>query len=142
MASYNRTTIMGNVTRDAECKYTAGGTAICNIDIAVNHSWFDKQANERKEEVTYVPVTLWGRTAEVAAEYLRKGKPVLIEGRLKTDSWTDKESGQKRSKMIVVGESMQLLGGGAARAPSGDSENQSPPNDNYGAESQDPEVPF
>lgn len=133
---------MGNATRDAEVKYTAGGTALCNIDIAVNHVWFDKQSNQKKEEVTYVPVTLWGRTAEIAGEYVRKGKPVHIIGRLKTESWEDKQTGQKRSKMIVVAESLQLIGGTGQRAPSGDSENQVPETTDYGAESQAPEVPF
>ena len=110
MASYNRVTLLGNVTRDIQVKYTPGGSAVAEVGLAVNRSWFDKASNSKKEEVTFVDVTLWGRTAEVAGEYLAKGKPVLIEGRLALDQWTDKESGQKRSKLKVVGESMQLLG--------------------------------
>ncbi|MCL4112042.1 UNVERIFIED_CONTAM: hypothetical protein GTU68_034545 [Idotea baltica] len=78
--------------------------------MAVSRQWFDKAANERKEETTFVDVTLWGRTAEVAGEYLSKGRPVLIEGRLQLDQWDDRETGKKRSKLKVVGESMQLLG--------------------------------
>ncbi len=80
--------------------------------MVVNRTWFDKNANERKEETTFVDVTLWGRQAEVAGEYLSKGRSVLIEGRLQTDSWDDKETGKRRSKLKVVGETLQMLGGG------------------------------
>ncbi|MCA9060799.1 MAG: single-stranded DNA-binding protein [Planctomycetaceae bacterium] len=111
MASFNKVILMGNVTRDPEVRYTTGGTAVAEIGIAVNRYWMDRQSNERKEETTFVDVTLWGRTAEIAGEYLAKGRPVLIEGRLQLDQWEDRESGQKRSKLRVVGESMQLLGG-------------------------------
>lgn len=138
MASYNRSTIVGNATRDAECKYTANGTAICNLDVAVNRTWFDKQTNQKREECDFIPVTLWGRSAEIAAEYVRKGRPVLVEGRLKIDSWDDKETGKKRSKMVLIGEVLQLLGGGARTG----GENQVPETPNYGEESQDSEVPF
>jgi single-strand DNA-binding protein len=126
MASYNRVILLGNLTRDPEVKYTTGGTAVTEIGLAVNRYWFDKQTNERKEETTFVDVTLWGRQAEVAGEYLAKGRPVLIEGRLQLDSWNDKETGQKRSKLRVVGEAMQLLGsrdggggGGSSRSSGG-----------------------
>lgn len=110
MASFNKVILVGNVTRDIEVKYTSGGTAVTELGMAVSRRWFDKNANENKEETTFVDVTLWGRTAEVAGEYLSKGRPVLIEGRLQLDSWNDKETGQKRSKLKVVGESLQLLG--------------------------------
>lgn len=110
MASFNKVILMGNLTRDPQVKYTAGGTAVTDIGLAVNHQWFDKQSNSRKEEVTFVDVTLWGRTAEIAGEYLAKGRPVLIEGRLKTDSWDDKETGKKRTRLTVVGENMTMLG--------------------------------
>jgi len=109
-ASFNRVILMGNLTRDPEVRYTPGGTAVTEIGLAINRYWFDKGSNERKEETTFVDVTLWGRQAEVAGEYLSKGKPVLIEGRLQTDSWDDKESGKKRTKLKVVGEAMQLVG--------------------------------
>ncbi|MCL4104827.1 UNVERIFIED_CONTAM: hypothetical protein GTU68_034266 [Idotea baltica] len=102
---------MGNLTRDPEVRYTAGGSAVTEISMAVNRQWTDRQTNERKEEVTFVEVTLWGRTAEIAGEYLSKGRPCLIEGRLQLDRWEDKESGKNRSKLKVVGESLQLLGG-------------------------------
>ena len=111
MANFNKVILMGNLTRDPQVRYTSGGTAVCEIGLAINRYWFDKQSNQKKEETTFVDVTLWGREAEVAGEYLTKGKPVLIEGRLKLDQWDDKQSGQKRSKLAVVCESMQMLGG-------------------------------
>ncbi len=110
MASFNRVILVGNLTRDPEVKYTTGGTAVAEIGMAVSRQWFDQKSNERKEETTFVDVTLWGRQAEVAGEYLSKGRPVLIEGRLQLDSWEDKQSGQKRTKLRVVGEQMQMLG--------------------------------
>ncbi|WP_437205988.1 single-stranded DNA-binding protein [Planctomicrobium sp. SH664] len=119
MASFNKVILVGNLTRDPEVKYTTGGTAVAEIGLAVNRQWFDKQSNERKEEVTFVDVTLWGRQAEVAGEYLAKGRPVLIEGRLQLDSWDDKTTGQKRSKLRVVGENMTMLGGRGDSGPGG-----------------------
>lgn len=110
MASYNRVVLVGNLTRDPQVRYTPSSTAVCEIGLAVSRQWFDKQSNSRKEETTFVDVTLWGRTAEVAGEYLSKGRPVLIEGRLQLDQWEDKNTGDKRSKLRVVGETMQMLG--------------------------------
>lgn len=110
MASFNKVILMGNLTRDPEVRYTPSGTAVSDIALAVNRRWFDKATNQAKEETTFVDVTLWGRTAEVAGEYLSKGRPVLIEGRLQLDSWEDRESGQKRSKLKVIGEQMTMLG--------------------------------
>ncbi|MEM7812299.1 MAG: single-stranded DNA-binding protein [Planctomycetota bacterium] len=103
--------LLGNLTRDPEVRYTPGGTAVANLGLAVSRQWYDKQANERKEETTFVDIELWGRTAEVAGEYLAKGRSVFVEGRLKLDQWDDKQTGQKRSKLKVVGETMQMLGG-------------------------------
>ena len=130
MASFNKVILVGNLTRDPQVRYTPGGMAVSDIGLAVNHSWTDKGTNQRKEEVTFVDVTLWGRTAEIAGEYLAKGRQVLIEGRLQLDQWDDKESGQKRSKLKVVAEGMTMLGnrqegaggggaggGGAGRGP-------------------------
>lgn len=117
MASFNKVILMGNLTRDPEVRYTPSGTAVSEVGLAVNRSWFDKQSNQRKEEVTFVDVTLWGRQAEVAGEYLSKGRGVLIEGRLQLDQWDDKETGQKRSKLRVVGESMTMLPGRGDGAP-------------------------
>jgi single-strand DNA-binding protein len=112
MASHNRVILLGNVTRDVELRYVASGMAVTDIGLAVN----DKRKNangEWVEETTFVDVTLWGRTAEVASEYLSKGSPVFIEGRLKLDTW-ESNDGQKRSKLKVVGEKMQLVGGRGA----------------------------
>lgn len=118
-ASFNRVILVGNLTRDPEVRYTPGGTAVTEVGLAVNRTWFDKQANERKEETTFIDVTLWGRQAEVAGEYLSKGRSVLIEGRLQTDSWDDKETGKRRTKLKVVGEAMQMLGGGKGEGGGG-----------------------
>jgi single-strand DNA-binding protein len=109
MASFNKVVLLGNLTRDPELKYTPKGTAVAAIGLAVNRVYSNDQG-EKQEETTFIDVELWGRTAEIANEYLRKGRPVLIEGRLKLDTWDDKQSGQKRSKLKVVGETMQLLG--------------------------------
>lgn len=111
MASFNRVILMGNLTRDPEVRYTTGGSAVTDIGLAVNRQWTDRSTNERKEEVTFIDVTLWGRTAEIAGEYLSKGRPCMIEGRLQLDQWEDRETGQKRSKLKVIGETLQLLGG-------------------------------
>ncbi len=110
MASFNKVILVGNLTRDPEVRYTTGGTAVTEVGMAVSRNWTDKSTNERKEETTFVAVTLWGRTAEIAGEYLSKGRPCLIEGRLQLDQWEDRETGQKRSKLKVVGETLQLLG--------------------------------
>ena len=126
MASFNKVILVGNLTRDPDVRYTAMGTAIADVSLAVNHSYTDQRTNEKKQEVTFVDVTLFGRVAEIASEYLAKGRPVLIEGRLKFEKWTDQATQQQRSKLKVVGESLQLLGsregagrdGGAARSES------------------------
>ncbi|MCA9214195.1 MAG: single-stranded DNA-binding protein [Planctomycetales bacterium] len=108
MASYNRVVLVGNLTRDIELKYTPSGLAVTDIGLAVNDRK-KTQTGEWVDETTFVDITLWGRQAEVAGEYLSKGSSVLIEGRLKLDTW--ETDGQKRSKLRVVGERMQMLGG-------------------------------
>lgn len=116
MASFNRVILVGNVTRDIELRYTPQGTAVTDIGLAVNDRV--KKQGEWVDETTFVDITLWGRTAEVAGEYLSKGSPVLIEGRLKLDAW--EQDGQKRSKLKIIGERMQMLGGrGGTGGPSG-----------------------
>jgi single-strand DNA-binding protein len=100
-------------------RYTPSGTAVTDIGLAVNRVWTDRQSNTRNEETTFVDVTLWGRQAEVAGEYLAKGRQVLIEGRLHLDQWEDRESGQKRSKLKVVCEQMTMVGGRSEGAPRG-----------------------
>lgn len=109
MASYNRVVLVGNLTRDVELRYTPSGTAVTDIAIAVNERV--KRNDQWTDEVHFFDITLWGRTAEVAGEYLSKGSSVLIEGRLKLDRW--EQDGQKRSKIKIVGEKMQMLGGRA-----------------------------
>jgi single-strand DNA-binding protein len=111
MSSFNKVILLGNLTRDPQVRYTPGGTAVAEIGLAVNRTWFDQKSNSRRDETTFVDVTLWGRQAEVAGEYLAKGRQVLIEGRLQLDTWEDKESGQKRSKLRVVSENMKMVGG-------------------------------
>ncbi len=110
MANLNKVMLIGNLTRDPEVRYTPKGTAVAEIGVAVNRR-FTAENGDKREETTFVDVTLWGRTAELAGEYLRKGRSVYIEGRLQLDSWDDKQTGQKRSKLRVVCEEMQFLGG-------------------------------
>jgi single-strand DNA-binding protein len=124
MASFNKVILLGNLTRDPEVRYTPKGTAVTDLGLAVNRT-YTADNGEKREEVTFVDVTFWGRTAEVAGEYLKKGRPVFVEGRLQLDSWDDKTSGQKRTKLKVIGENMQMLGsarGGAAGSGGGDEE--------------------
>jgi len=109
MASYNKVILVGNLTRDPEVKYTPKGTAITDIGLAVNRT-YSTDSGEKREEVTFIDITLWGRTAEIVGEYCKKGRPLLVEGRLQLDTWDDKQTGQKRSKLKVVGENIQLLG--------------------------------
>src|SRR5271154_5705539 len=119
MASFNKVILMGNLTRDPELRYTPKGTAIAKVGLAVNRVWTN-EAGEKKEEVTFVDVDIFGRTAENVGQYMRKGRPILIEGRLKLDQWDDKQSGQKRSKLGVVLENFQFMdtkGGGEGGAP-------------------------
>src|SRR5438067_10664973 len=110
MASFNKVILLGNLTRDPEVRYTPRGSAVADLGIAVNRQ-YALENGEKREEVTFVDVTFWGRTAEVAGEYFKKGRPIFIEGRLQLDTWVDKQSGQKRSKLQVIGETMQMLGG-------------------------------
>ena len=109
MANFNKVMLMGNVTRDIELRYTPKGTAVADIGLAVNRVR-TSDGGERIEETTFVDVTLWGRTAEVAHQYSGKGKPLFVEGRLHMDSWDDKATGQKRSKLKVVADNIQLMG--------------------------------
>src|SRR5579863_4578859 len=108
MASFNKVILMGNLTRDPELRYTPKGMAIAKIGLAINRSW-KSETGETKEEVTFVDVDAFGRTAENIGQYFKKGRPILIEGRLKLDQWDDKQTGQKRSKLGVVLESFQFM---------------------------------
>jgi single-strand DNA-binding protein len=109
MANLNRVLLIGNLTRDPEVRYTPKGTPVTEIGLAVNRI-YSGEDGEKKEETTFVDVTLWARQAEIAGQYLKKGRPVFIEGRLQLDTWDDKQTGQKRSRLRVVAENIQLLG--------------------------------
>ena len=156
MANLNKVLLMGNLTRDPEVRYTPKGTAVTELGIAVNRIYTGENG-EKREEVTFVDVTVWGRTAENVGEYLRKGRPVFIEGRLQLDSWEDKQSGQKRNKLKVVADNVQFLGsrgsggggGGseegdeAPRSGTGGGARNTPPAKSSGpAEPDDDEIPF
>jgi single-strand DNA-binding protein len=155
MASFNKVILLGNLTRDPEVRYTPKGSAVCDLGLAVNRQ-YTLDNGEKREEVTYVDVVLWARLAEIAGEYLKKGRPVFIEGRLQLDTWDDKQSGQKRSKLRVVGETMQLLGsrptgGGAGSVEAVEEDRQSrpdgkptatPPKSSVPADPDDDEIPF
>ena len=122
MADFNRVILMGRITRDIELKYLQSGMAVTEIGVAVNDRR-KSQTGEWIEETTFVDVTLWGRTAEIASEYLSKGSPIFIEGRLKLDTW--ETDGQKRSKLRVVGERMQLIGSRGDKSGGGGGHNES-----------------
>ncbi len=109
MANVNKVILIGNLTRDPEVKYTPKGMAVAEIGLAVNRTY--TVDGEKREETTFVDLELWGKTAELAGQYLSKGRPCYFEGRLKLDTWDDKTTGAKRSKMRVVVETMQFLGG-------------------------------
>ena len=109
MANLNKVMLIGNLTRDPELRHTPKGTAVAELGLAINRVWNNDQG-QKQEETTFVDVTLWGRQAELAQQYLAKGRSVYIEGRLQLDSWDDKETGKKRSKLRIVGEVMQFLG--------------------------------
>ena len=122
MANLNKVLLLGNLTRDPELRYTPKGTAVADIAVAINRVWNNEQ-NQRQEETTFVDITLWGRQAEMAQQYLTKGRGVFIEGRLQMDSWEDKASGQKRSKLKVVAENLQFMPDGKGNAGGGYSSN-------------------
>ena len=111
MASCNLWVGLGNATKAAEVKYLPSGSAVCEIDLAINDSYFNKTTNQKVESVSYITCVFFGKTAEICGQYVTKGKQLLVQGKLKQESWTDKTSGDKRSKIKVVADSMQLLGG-------------------------------
>ncbi|WAC20429.1 single-stranded DNA-binding protein [Luteolibacter sp. SL250] len=130
MANLNKVMLIGNLTRDPELRYTPKGTAVADIALAINRVWNNEQ-NQRQEETTFVDITLWGRQAELAQQYLTKGRGAYIEGRLQMDTWDDKQTGQKRSKLKVVAESLQFLpdgkGGSGGQIPQGGGQQSSRP---------------
>ncbi len=148
MASFNKVILAGNLTRDPELRYTPKGTAIARLGIACNRKW-KTETGELKEEVTFVDVDAFGRQAETIGQYLKKGRPILIEGRLKLDQWEDKQSGQKKSKLGVVLESFQFLDSGGGRgegAPAAPRSSAAPAPASEAADSEPPpehdDVPF
>ena len=150
MASFNKVIIAGNLTRDPELRYTPKGTAVAKISLAMNRKW-KSETGEMKEEVTYVEVDAFGKQAETIGQYLKKGRPLLVEGRLRLDQWEDKQTQQKRSKLGVVLESFQFLdsggrgeGSSAPSAPRPSSAPSAPPppsDDDVPPQEQD-DVPF
>ena len=119
MASFNKVILMGNLTRDPELRYTPSGTAIAKMGLAVNRVWRDAEG-QQKEEVTFVDVDAFGKQAETIGQYMQKGRPILVEGRLKLDQWEDKNTGQNRSRLGVVLERFTFVGGGGGQAGGGD----------------------
>ena len=112
MAAYNQVTLIGNLTRDPELKYTPKGLAVARVSLAVNRKW-RTDSGEDKEEVTFVDCDAWGKTAELVAKYTSKGDPLFVTGRLKLDTWEDKKTQEKKSRLGVVIEQMQFLRGKA-----------------------------
>lgn len=108
MANFNKVMLMGNLTRDPDLKFISNGSAVCNLGLAINRKY--KVDDEWKTDVCYVDVTVWSKTAENCAEYLKKGSPVFIEGRLQLDEW-ETDDGQKRTKLKVVADNVQFLSG-------------------------------
>ncbi len=122
MASLNKVMLIGNLTRDPEVRFTPKGTAVCDMGLAVNRRFLNEATGERQDEVTYLDIVLWGKQAELAGQYLAKGRSVYIEGRLQMDSWEDKATGQKRNKIKIVAENMQFIdskGGGGGSGGGG-----------------------
>ena len=123
MASFNKVILAGNLTRDPELRYTPKGMAVARIGLAVNRTYTSSEGGEKKEEVTFIDVEAWGRQAEVIGQYMKKGRPLLVEGRLKLDTWEDKNTKQKQSKLKVVLETFSFIdsnradNGGVAEAP-------------------------
>jgi len=105
----NKVLFAGNLTRDPELRYTSGGSPVCNFSIAVNRHWTDKDSGAKKEETTFMRVTVWGKSGETVAQYFTKGMPIFVEGRLQVRTW-ETEDGQKRSSVDIVAESWQFVG--------------------------------
>jgi single-strand DNA-binding protein len=110
MANLNKVMLIGNLTRDPELRHTPSGKTVSEIGLAINRTWTNDQG-QKQEDTTFVDVTLWGRQAEVVQQYVTKGSPIYIEGRLQLDSWDDKETGKKRSKLRIIAENFQFLSG-------------------------------
>ncbi|MCF7668157.1 MAG: single-stranded DNA-binding protein [Verrucomicrobia bacterium] len=144
MANFNKVILVGNLTRDPELRFTPKGTAVTKLGLAVNRMWRDDAGNMNKE-ATFIDIDVFGRQAETLSKYTRKGRPLLVEGRLRLDSWEDKQTGQKRSKLGVVLESFQFLDSSGAdenrREQTVDTREFSG-NDQEGASPDEEDVPF
>lgn len=140
MPNLNKVMLIGNVTRDPEVKFTPKGTAVAEVGLAINRV-YTPEGGERREETTFVDITFWGRQAEIVGEYAKKGKPIYVEGRLQLDTWDDKQSGQKRSKLRVVGEGLQLLGGRPGGGGGGDDEGGGAPPQRFSKPAPRPAAP-
>jgi len=142
MASFNQVTLVGRLTRDPELSYTQGGTAIAKFGLAIDDRV--KRGDEWVDEPVFVDVTFFGRTAEVVGEYLKKGSPALLAGRLKLDQWTDRNSGQKRQKLHVVGDRMQMLGERRSEPAAAEQEYEPEPQSqpSYGRQAAVDDIPF
>ncbi|MCX5566501.1 single-stranded DNA-binding protein, partial [Alcaligenes faecalis subsp. phenolicus] len=125
MASVNKVILVGNLGRDPEVRYSAEGAAICNISIATTSQWKDRTTGERREETEWHRVVFYNRLAEIAGEYLRKGRPVYVEGRLRTRKWAG-DDGQDRYTTEIVAEQMQMLGGGRGGEGASETPEQQP----------------
>jgi single-strand DNA-binding protein len=124
----NKVILIGNLGKDPEVRYTSGGQAVATLRIATSRSWTDKQSGQRKEETEWHDVEVWGKQAEQCGEYLSKGRQVYVEGRLKTDKWQDKQSGQDRYRVKVVADTVRFLSsGGGQRGPRASGDEASPP---------------
>ncbi len=144
MANLNLVLLAGNLTKDPEVRYTPSGKAVADLGLAVNRTWVDRQTNEKKEEVCFVDIVTWGRQAETCGEYLHKGSPILVEGRLQLDKW-ETQSGEKRSKIRVRARRIQFLGRrreeggrGAPQAPSPEGPSSAP----YEEPGAEDDIPF
>lgn len=140
MASVNKVTLIGNLGQDPDMRYTPDGTAICNLSIATKHQWKDKTSGERREETEWHSVTIFNGLAEVAGKYLKKGRSVYIEGRLKTNKWQDKDTGEDRYRTVIVAGELQFLGSAGAAAGGGDVQAGNPASP--GAAPEDDALPF
>jgi single-strand DNA-binding protein len=139
MASVNKVMLIGNLTRDPELRYTPGGAAVSEFALALNESYKNKQTGQMTEKVHFIDITCWGRTAEVAAEYLKKGTQVHIEGKLTQDRWDDQASGQKRSKIKVTCERLTFVGSKANGAGASSGDQGAPADQSVG---QEEDIPF
>jgi single-strand DNA-binding protein len=140
MASYNKVLLVGNLTRDPELRYTPKGTAIAKFGLAVNRVW-TTETGEKKEEATFVDIDAFGKQAETIGQYMKKGRQMLVEGRLRLDQWDDKQTGQKRSKLGVVLEAFQFLDSGNRQEGGGEGTRRAPAAAPAAAAAAAPEAP-